>query len=94
MNIKWLWNFLCRQITKYSASSNLSKYLKKEKDTRGRKGYDLEAMLKIVLYAYIDEGQVSYSKLERLCKGTIPYILIANGETPSANTRDKLSRTF
>jgi len=51
-------------------------------------------VLKIVLYAYIDEGQVSYSKLERLCKGTIPYILIANGETPSANTRDKLSRTF
>lgn len=65
---------------------DLSKYLKKEKDTRGRKGYDLEAMLKIVLYAYIDEGQVSYSKLEKLCKETIPYILIANGETPSANT--------
>jgi transposase len=43
-------------------------------------------VLKIVLYAYIDEGQVSYSKLERLCKETIPYILIANGETPSANT--------
>lgn len=64
---------------------DLNKYLKKEKDTRGRKGYDLEVMLQIILYAYIDEGQVSYSNLEKFCEERTPYMLIANGEMPSAN---------
>ena len=42
-------------------------------------------MLQIILYAYIDEGQVSYSNLEKFCEERTPYMLIANGEMPSAN---------
>jgi hypothetical protein len=35
-------------------------------------------MLQSLLYAYIDESQISYAKLKTLCKETIPSILMAD----------------
>ena len=62
---------------------NLKKYLVKEStETRGRDGYDPEAMLKIVLFAYMNNVR-STRKIEELCKNDIRFMYLSEEITPS-----------
>ena len=65
---------------------NLKKYLvKSKKETRGRDGYRLEILLKIVLFANMIQVR-STRKIESLCKNDIRFMWLAEGEQPSHMT--------
>ena len=62
---------------------NLKKYLVREStETRGRDGYDPEAMLKIVLFAYMNNVR-STRKIEELCRNDIRFMYLSEEITPS-----------
>lgn len=47
---------------------NIEQYLKSDKsDPRGRIGFNSITMLKVVLFGYMTNGNISTRKLERLC---------------------------
>ena len=53
---------------------NLSQYLKSDpKDSRGRIGFNLVTMLKVILFGYMVCGNVSTRKLEKLCINDIRF---------------------
>ena len=65
---------------------NLKKYLvNSKKETRGRDGYRLEILLKIVLFANMIQVR-STRKIESLCKNDIRFMWLAEGEQPSHMT--------
>ena len=63
---------------------DLRKYLT-EKDSRlGRKRYDELALLKVILFAYMEEGYVSTRRMEKLCKTDIRFMwLLQDNPAPS-----------
>lgn len=63
---------------------DLRKYLT-EKDSRlGRKRYDEIALLKVILFAYMEEGYVSTRRMEKLCKTDIRFLwLLQDNPAPS-----------
>lgn len=60
---------------------NLEKYLKSDiKDSRGRIGFNLVTMLKVILFGYMINGNISTRKLERLCVNDIRFRWLLRNE--------------
>lgn len=60
---------------------NLEKYLKSDdKDPRGRIGFNLVTMLKVVLFGYKINGNISTRKFERLCANDIRFRWLLRNE--------------
>ena len=60
---------------------NLEKYLKSDdKDPRGRIGFNLVTMLKVILFGYMINGNISTRKLERLCVNDIRFRWLLKNE--------------
>ena len=65
---------------------NLKQFLvKSDKDSRGRDGYDPEVLLKIVLFAYMNNVR-STRKIEALCRNDIRFMYLSDEITPSHMT--------
>ena len=60
---------------------NVEKYLKSDiKDPRGRIGFNLVTMLKVVLFGYMINGNISTRKLEKLCVNDIRFRWLLRNE--------------
>jgi len=58
---------------------DLNKYLVVKGHRRGRKRYDSETMLKVVLFAFMENGYASTRDIEKFCKTDIRYMWLLNG---------------
>ena len=69
---------------------DLKKYLVEERNRRtGRPGYDPEKLLRIVLFAFMENGYVSVRQIEKLCKTDIRFMWLLDGSpAPSFMTID------
>ena len=69
---------------------DLKKYLAKERCRRtGRPGYDPEKLLRVVLFAFMENGYVSVRQIEKLCKTDIRFMWLLDGSSaPSFMTVD------
>ena len=69
---------------------DLKKYLVRERNRRtGRPGYDSEKLLRIVLFAFMENGYVSVRQIEKLCKTDIRFMWLLDGSpAPSFMTVD------
>ena len=73
---------------------NLKQFLiKPEKDNRGRDGYDPEVLLKIVLFAYMNNVR-STRKIEALCRNDIRFMYLSEEITPSHMTIDNFINQY
>lgn len=60
---------------------NIEQYLKSDKsDLRGRIGFNSITMLKVVLFGYMTNGNISTRKLERLCINDIRFRWLLRNE--------------
>ena len=60
---------------------NVEKYLKSDTyETRGRIGFNLVTMLKVVLFGYMINGNISTRKLEKLCVNDIRFRWLLRNE--------------
>lgn len=72
---------------------DLYKYLAVEESKTGRPKYDRIALLKVVLFAFMEEGYVSVRKIEKLCKTDIRFMwLLRETFTPSFMTIDNFMK--
>ena len=69
---------------------DLKKYLVQEGDKRtGRPEYDPEKLLRIILFAFMENGYVSVRQIEKLCKTDIRFMWLLDGSpAPSFMTID------
>lgn len=61
-------------------SMDLSKYYINRTSRYGRPGYDCEKMLKVALFAFMENGYSSLRNIEKLCKTDVRYIWLLDGE--------------
>lgn len=59
---------------------DLNKYLVVKGHRRGRKRYDSGTMLKVVLFAFMENGYASTRDIEKFCKTDIRYMWLLNGQ--------------
>ena len=80
------------------AHIDLSKYFAEKGCRMGRPRCDAEKLLKVLLFAFMEEGYSALRKLEKLCKTDVRYMWLLDGmRAPSFATfgnfiRDELSR--
>ena len=69
---------------------DLKKYLVEERNRRtGRPEYDSEKLLRVILFAFMENGYVSVRQIEKLCKTDIRFIWLLDGNpSPSFMTID------
>ena len=68
---------------------DLNKYLTSEERRTGRPKYDEETLLKIILFAFMENGYESLRKIEKLCKTDIRFMwLLQDNKPPSHMTID------
>ena len=68
---------------------DLNKYLTTEDRRTGRPRYDEETLLKVILFAFMENGYESLRKIEKLCKTDIRFMwLLQDKPPPSHMTRD------
>ena len=69
---------------------DLKKYLAEGRGRRtGRPGYDSEKLLRVVLFAFMENGYVSVRQIEKLCKTDIRFMwLLDESSVPSFMTID------
>lgn len=68
---------------------DLNKYLKVKECRLGRKRYDSEILLKIILFAFLEYGFISIRNIVKLCKTDIRFMfLLQENEPPSHMTID------
>ena len=68
---------------------DLNKYLTVEERRVGRPRYDEETLLKIILFAFMENGYASVRNIEKYCKTDIRYIwLLQDNPPPSHMTID------
>lgn len=66
---------------------DLKRYLVVEENKIGRKRFDSEILLKIILFAFMEHGYVSVREIEKLCKTDIRFMwLLQEREAPSHMT--------
>lgn len=79
------------------AHIDLRKYFAEEGCKMGRPRCDAEKLLKVILFAFMEEGYSALRKLEKLCKTDVRYMWLLDGmKAPSFATfgnfiRDELS---
>lgn len=64
---------------------DLKKYLAVRESRRGRKRYDSEAILKVILFAFMENGYVSVRQIEKLCKTDIRFMYLLQDNTPPSH---------
>ena len=70
-------------------SIDLKKYLAVPKSKTGRKRYNPEILLKVILFAFTEFGYVSVRRIEQLCKTDIRFMWLLQDEAaPSHMTVD------
>ena len=70
-------------------SIDLKKYLSAPKSKIGRKRYNPENLLKVILFAFTEFGYVSVRRIEQLCKTDIRFMWLLQDEaSPSHMTID------
>ena len=68
---------------------DLKKYLAIPKSKTGRKRYNSEILLKIILFAFMEKGYASLREIEKLCKTDIRFMWLLQDESaPSHMTID------
>lgn len=66
---------------------DLRKYLAVKESRTGRKRYDPEILIKVILFAFMEKGYVSVREIEKLCKTDIRFIwLLQENTAPSFMT--------
>lgn len=66
---------------------DLSKYLTTEDRRTGRPRYEEETLLKVILFAFMENGYESLRKIEKLCKTDIRFMwLLQDNPPPSHST--------
>ena len=66
---------------------DLSKYLTTEERRTGRPRYEEETLLKVILFAFMENGYESLRKIEKLCKTDIRFMwLLQDNPPPSHST--------
>ena len=60
---------------------DLKKYFVEEEDHKtGRPGYDGEKLLKVILFAFMEEGYQATRKVKKLCRTDIRFLWLLDGE--------------
>lgn len=68
---------------------DLKRYLAIKESRTGRKRYDPEILLKVILFAFMEHGYVSVREIEKLCKTDIRFMwLLQEEKAPSFMTID------
>ena len=68
---------------------DLKRYLVIKENKTGRRRFDSETLLKVILFAFMEHGYVSTREIEKLCKTDIRFMYLLDGETaPSHMTID------
>lgn len=68
---------------------DLKRYLVVKENRTGRKRFDSEILLKIILFAFMEHGYVSVREIEKLCKTDIRFMwLLQENTAPSFMTID------
>lgn len=68
---------------------DLKRYLVIKENRTGRKRFDSEILLKVILFAFMEHGYVSTREIEKLCKTDIRFMwLLQENEAPSHMTID------
>ena len=68
---------------------DLKKYLVVKENRTGRKRFDSETLLKVILFAFMEHGYVSTREIEKLCKTDIRFMyLLEQQSAPSHMTID------
>ncbi len=68
---------------------DLKRYLAVKESKTGRKRFDSEIMLKVILFAFMEHGYVSVREIEKLCKTDIRFMwLLQENSPPSHMTID------
>ena len=76
---------------------NIAQYLKSDKnDPRGRIGFNSITMLKVILFGYMINGNISTRKLEKLCRNDIRFRWLLRNELsfPSHMTIDNFMNNY
>ena len=72
---------------------DLNKYLTIEERRPGRPRYDQKTLLKIILFAFMENGYASVREIEKYCKTDIRYMwLLQDNPPPSHMTIDNFMR--
>lgn len=68
---------------------DLKRYLVIKENKTGRKRFDSETLLKVILFAFMEHGYVSVREIEKLCKTDIRFMwLLQDNDAPSFMTID------
>ncbi len=68
---------------------DLKRYLVIKENRIGRKRFDSETLLKVILFAFMEHGYVSVREIEKLCKTDIRFMwLLQDNDAPSFMTID------
>ena len=68
---------------------DLKRYLVIKENRTGRKRFDSETLLKVILFAFMEHGYVSTREIEKLCKTDIRFMYLLNEQSaPSHMTID------
>ena len=59
---------------------DLRKYCVKEENIKGRPQYDREKLLKVIIFAYMEDGYASVREIEKKCQTDIRYIWMLDGQ--------------
>ena len=66
---------------------DLKRYLAVKESRTGRKRYDSEILLKVILFAFMERGYVSVREIEKLCRTDIRFMwLLQDNKAPSFMT--------
>ena len=70
---------------------DLKRYLVVKENRTGRKRFDSETLLKVILFAFMEHGYISTREIEKLCKTDIRFMYLLDGEkAPSHMTIDNV----
>lgn len=74
---------------------DLNKYLAVKESRTGRKRYDSETLLKVILFAFMEHGYASTREIEKLCKTDIRFMwLLQENKAPSHMTIGKFMKDY
>ena len=73
---------------------DLKRYLVIKENRIGRKRFDSETLLKVILFAFMEHGYVSTRQIAKLCKTDIRFMwLLQDNEAPSHMTIDNFMKS-
>ena len=74
---------------------DLKRYLVIKENRTGRRRFDSETLLKVILFAFMEHGYVSTREIEKLCKTDIRFMwLLQEEKAPSHMTIDNFMNNY